>query len=419
MGLEQIINYLSIKKNNLINKSKSILPLGLSLFFYLSPFVQQDALAQEMEEESNSRHFVYGPERPMEFEVRGSYKLGDGFDEASIVGLVENQRGINYLISYKKRIGDIGDDKEIFAFGTRLFPFGDMGEFKVVFEDNPESVNSGFYFTYRNFFDNRYLKLRFGHEEVNPDSGDKKTANILSVRTEVTKKFELNMLVSNDNRNHETDSHFGFGTTFYFPNNFYLSANLTTTSNSAEDPTKTISIGRFASYHNEKLPTGFLTYRGNGTKAFYLAGFMFGGKQQFVRPAAIGMSEGFFFGSAALSELRNLRGMNDFGVFTTEYEIAEYVLFATYLDIDIPGTNLSTIVKGINFSFSPNLKSSDKNVHLDFAYGKEITPNFRTMNHDEDDFTSIGGGVSLGKLELGLSHILKSKEYSFGVRYQF
>ena len=120
--------------------------------------------------------------------------------------------------------------------------------------------------------------------------------------------------------------------------------------------------------------------------------------------------------SAALSELRNLRGMNDFGVFTTEYEIAKYVLFATYLDIDIPGTNLSTIVKQVNFSFSPDLKSfSDKRVHLDFAYGKEITPNFRTMNHDENDFTSIGGGVSLGKLELGLSHILNSKEYNFGV----
>ncbi len=414
--------------------SSSFLPIALlsAIFFLLSSFYNKETLAQEKKpEHKTTSTSMWGPQRPWEYEGIFSYTNNPEFSEYSLVGWGGNHRGKGFAGSLSRKIeSDVRSDE--LNLGVRQFPLvyipgtsetlADLletkGALRIQNDKNSSETDWAIYLTLRTFPFDRYVKAYYGHEIVDKSTGDNQRSDFLSVRTNINSFLDVLAVTSNVEEDNKQRTHLGGGMLFYFPGNFYTSLNLTRNSDKDQGDMTTISVGRYADYFGENFPTFFFTYRGDNQKGIYLGGLMIGGKQQFVKPAAVGIAEGFFSSSAALPDLKTLRRFEEFGVFSNDYEIAALVAFYTKFKTKIPGTGLNAGAEELDIYWTP--LEEFLGLHLDFALVEETSPNFREMKDDKKQYYIIGLGLWPHKnIEVLGSYTPKKQEISAAVHAKF
>lgn len=101
----------------------------------------------------------------------------------------------------------------------------------------------------------------------------------------------------------------------------------------SEDPqedVRTLAIGRWAPFRSDGLPSAVFVWKHRERYDFQLGGLFYGGNNLFVRPAAIGMTQGMFISSMALRENSELRQGQLMSI-TDDYRNADLTFFYVYL----------------------------------------------------------------------------------------
>ena len=435
--LEQIVK---TKKHNIIG-GQSVLSAALT-YALLNLFASSDQLATAQVQqpdtlkakptENHSQHSssIWGPSRPLSLDFRAGTYNNSSENGQSFVGIGEDHHGKLYLLQFTNTNSDAGDAATSLTGAARYFTLDDVLELKGVgtynFQDKLNDM--GVYATLRKTISGIKFKVRAGYEHSKPDLKGIDEVEMLAFRAKPSgfSFIEFNGLASQLSLHGDQQTDFGGGMTIYMPFNLYASANAIAPSKPREEgATKTLLFGRFAAYSGEKFPTGFLVYRGNNNKGFYLAGLAFGGAQQLVEPALIGMSvDGFFWGSGSLPALSDLRGMEDLaGAYSNDYEIGDFVVLGADFNTKILGTPLELGAREIDVYWSPKQikELSDVKFHIDASYSEEKIPDFRTFSNPPPKiYRNIGFGLSPSdKFYINAMHGVGNNHFKIGVRKKF
>lgn len=429
MAIDNLVQALESaeEKTGKISKRKwSLNSFYITLSTIIALSFGQKALAQHPTGNTGAKPVssMWGPSRPMTYEGILSGMLKSWKTDTTSTSIVlwgGNHRNKMGVLSYNKR-KEGGNESEELNLGIRSFPVGDLLEFKGAFRiqennfEGPSQRDHGLYVTLRDKdLLNRYVKVRAGHEVSDRTSEENQSSSFLNLRMNLISSLadiidiDLMGVASRVTEDGNSRTHSGLGVLTNFPGNFYASYGWTNNTNEEQGDMTTISVGRYAAFYGEKFPTFFLTYRGNNQKALYIGGLMIGGRQQFVKPAAYGITEGLFNSSVALPDLKNLRRFNEFAVFSNDYEIADLVAFYTNFTMDLfAGLKVGVEELDVYWTLPVNILEG---IHLDLAFVKETYPNMRTMQNVTDYHNRVGVGVLLTKnSELLFSYDVEREE---------
>ncbi|RJQ17134.1 hypothetical protein C4573_03715 [Candidatus Woesearchaeota archaeon] len=331
-----------------------------------------------------------------DLEIRGSLQP-ESFDHNSAGAIVQTYRGRAAL-----GILDISEEERTRLIGARLFPFDyfnnawrDFLEIQPVWTDHTDfketEIGKGLYATIRHYFGDHYLKVKVGAEQWRTDE---KQQNIHGyARFGITSDVDVMASAAK----YEENSPIGYGVMHYLPHNLEVMATGVRMNDSkekeyAKEFTMTVGIARHADYRKEKYPTGFLVWRTNEQSDFVFWG-LYQGNSQLVKPATVGIMEGMFYSAPLISDLRNLRQFNDFGVFSNDYENATWSFQGAYLDqAIIPQTDVKVGFIDGEVYYSP------KNFFVHGELTREVFPDFRNMSHTIDWYGKIGAGAKLSPI---------------------
>ena len=285
--------------------------------------------------------------------------------------------------------------------GAVLFPINDDDRFQHEIGGTYDklkdtSLYSKAFFSRVTFRPQSNLWFRFGYEyfdgytsgsRVNPYRN-----TILNSYYAVGKvslnNFSIMGLYGNGRIDDALNTRFGFAGIFEGPYNFFLLAGLIKSSESKED-VRTVAIGRSAPFRPDGLPGGIFIWKHKDNYDFQLGGIFWGKTNLFVKPAAIGMSQGMFISSAALRENTKLRQGKLMSI-TDDYRNSDITFFYVYLNQGIqiiPGNinhvgfkavQIIKIFNEIEFSFISNPV-------LGIFYNEETEPEYNPITRIFDD----------------------------------
>jgi len=181
-------------------------------------------------------------------------------------------------------------------------------------------------------------------------------------------------------------------------NTFFLGGKII--SDLEKDSTRTIGFGRWAPFRPDGLPSGIFIWKHRQDYDFQLGGIFWGKTNAFVRPAALGMTQGIFVSSMALIENSILR-QKQLMTITSDYRNSDFSIFYVYLKKGIeiiPGNvnyigfraiQLFKIFKNIKYSFI------SKPV-VGIFYNEETEPEFDHASRTFKDLNSTSISYQLG-----------------------
>jgi hypothetical protein len=118
-----------------------------------------------------------------------------------------------------------------------------------------------------------------------------------------------------------------------------------------EESVRTLAIGRWAPFRPDGIPSAFFIWKHRNQYDFQLGGLFYGRTNFFVRPAALGMSQGMFISSLALRENSELR-QGQLMTITDDYRNADFTFFYVYMNQAIvmsPGMVNHVAVRAFQF----------------------------------------------------------------------
>ncbi len=364
---------------------------------------------------SDSRYSVFGEPMPAIWEFQLSNMKEDGQNISSFNFYKKDQR--NKTLFFKIANNNLNNTSEVrvkeITGGAILFPINDDDRFQLELGGTYDviknkSLPSKAFFSRATYRPQSNLWFRFGSEYYDGYAGSRSpySGKILNSNYFVGKfsvsSFSLMGLIGKGKINNLMNTRFGFAGIVEGPfNTFVLGGYIKSTDK--KENVRTLAVGRWAPYRPDGLPSSIFFWKHKDNYDFQLGGLFWGEKNLFVRPAAIGMSQGMFISSTALRENSELRQGQLMSI-TDDYRNADITIFYVYLDQSIqmmPGKlnhvgfraiELFKVFDKVSFSFL------SKPV-LGIFYNEETNPEFNITTHSLDDkqksFFSFQAGLTI------------------------
>ena len=391
---------------------KTRLLLTLVILSLLISFSFGQGVHSHRQRNTDPRHSVFGPPCAPEWEFQLSSLEDDGEPVSSFNFYRKDHR--NKTLFLKLMDNGLNNRSEFrvrqLSGGALLFPYKNDDRFQIdvggtydVLKDT--SLTNKILFSRVTFRPKRYLWFRLGYESFNgfipgypAPFQEYNMSSGYFVGKLAFRGLSFSGLIGNAKNDDVTNTRYGFGTTVNGPLNTFLFGGYIRSSISEEN-TRTLAFGRWAPFRPDGLPSGFFFWKHKENYDFNLSGILWGKKNLFVRPAALGMTQGIFISSAALRENSDLR-RGQLMTITDDYRNADISLFYVYLNKGIevmPGAISHVGFRAVQlFYFISDIKFSPV---LGVFYNEETEPAFDPMAHSFYDktinFWSLQFGVTL------------------------
>lgn len=359
------------------------------------------------------RHSIYGSIQPTVWEFQlGAWSYNN--EIASAFNFYsKNQRNKTFFMRYTNN----GlDNRSLFKVkqltsGVVLFPYKDDDRFRVDFGGTYDiitdtSLTNKTVFSRVTFRPHKLLWFRIGFESITGyKSGHltryKKTnenASYFVGKFENT-RFSLIALAGTGENNNNPRNRYGSAGLIKGPFNTYFLGGYIKSDNTLEN-VRTLSIGRWASFRPDGIPSGFVIWKHKDNYDFQLGGILWGKTNLFVRPAALGMTQGILISSLALRDNSLLR-QGQLMTITDDYRYADNSFFYVYLNQGIeiiPGSLNNISLKAIRFYkiFSKIKFSSISNPVAGIFYDEETKPDYNPITSSFKDKTTTFFAFQIG-----------------------
>jgi hypothetical protein len=397
-------------------KTFYILPL---LFISLSTFIfsQDEHTPKKLNEDI--RYSVFGPPRPAVWEFQLSYLKEDSENISLFNFYRKDQR--NKTLFFKIANNGLNNRNELrvkeATGGAVLFPINDDDRYQLdiggtydVIKDT--SLHEKSVFSRITLRPQPNLWFRVGYEYFDgfiPSGSSLFKKTVLNSYYAVGKfsisAFSLVALAGRGRIDERINNRFGLAGIIEGPyNTFFLGGYIKSTEH--KENVRTLAVGRYAPFRPDGLPSAFFIWKHKENYDFQLGGIFWGGNNLFVKPAAIGMSQGIFISSAALRENSKLRQTQLMSI-TDDYRNSDITMFYVYLDQGIemiPGKLNHVGFRAIQLYkiFSEISFSVITNPVLGLFYNEEILPEYspalRSFSDVKSTFWSFQTGVTVSNV---------------------
>lgn len=290
------------------------------------------------------RYSVFGPPRPPVWEFQLSY-LNEGTANISSFNFYRKDQR-NKTLFFKISDNGLNNRNEFrvqeLTGGAVLFPINDDDRYQLDIGGTYDKMKNASIYS-KAFFSRITLRpqtnlwFRVGIEYFDGSTTGHNTlyrntilnSFYLAGKVNVS-KFSLVGLLGTGKIDDAVNTRFGFAGIFEGPFNTFLLGGYIK-SNEAKENVRTIAIGRSAPFRPDGLPAAVFIWKHKDNYDFQLGGIFYGGNNLFVRPAAIGMSQGMFISSTALRENSELRQGQLMSI-TDDYRNSDVTMFYVYLD---------------------------------------------------------------------------------------
>lgn len=387
----------------------------LLLSFLAIPFLTAGIAQGTQTNTSNDlTHSVFGPPISPIWEFQLGYLKENGQNISSFNFYRKDQR--NKTLFFKIANNNLNNRNEFrvkeITGGAVLFPINDddhlqldLGGTYDVAKDT-SLAGKAFYsrITYR---PQPNLWFRFGSEYFDGYTLGHSYRNTILNSNYLVGRYSLSPvsvigLIGNGKIDNALNTRFGFAGIVEGPFNTFALAGYIKSSEEKEN-VRTLAVGRWAPFRPDGLPSAIFFWKHKDNYDFQLGGIFFGGNNLFVRPAAIGMTQGMFISSTALRENSKLRQGQLMSI-TDDYRNADVTLFYVYLEQAIemiPGSVNHVGFKAVQlFKIFNELKFSifTKPV-VGLFYNEETEPSFNPRTRRFVDvgssFWSFQAGLTL------------------------
>lgn len=389
--------------------------LLLLLFFSIITICSAQTEHTRPSGNDDSRYSVFGPPMPSTWEFQLATLKEDGQNISSFNFYKKDQR--NKTLFFKVANNNLNNRNELrvkeITGGAVLFPVNDDdrlqldlgGTYDVI--KNTSLPGKAFYsrITYRpqsNFW------FRVGSEYFDGYAGSHSPYRNTILNSNyfvgkfVVSSFSLVGLIGKGKIDNLMNTRYGFAGIIEGPFNTFALGGYIKSSEQKEN-VRTLAVGRWAPYRPDGLPSSFFIWKHKENYDFQLGGLFWGEKNLFVRPAAIGMSQGMFISSTALRENSELRQGQLMSI-TDDYRNADITLFYVYLDQGIqmgPGK-----LNHVGFRAIELFKVFDKarfsflsKPVIGIFYNEETGPEFNMVTHSfvdkQNSFFSFQAGLTI------------------------
>lgn len=333
--------------------------LGLSIKHTAIAQEQNPALKDSLSQQINShqrdvdpRYSVFGPPQPAIWKFQLGHMNSDNKGVSSFNFYRKDQRDRTLFFT----IIDNGLDNtnqyrvQQLSGGMILFPFNDDdryqfdlgGTFDKIKETNLHNAIFFSRFTYR---PNAELWIRLGYEYYDGhklghsgNSYDNSTLSSYYFAAKYRMNFFSPIVVFGGGKaDKNINNRFGGGLLVNGPLESYVFGGYIKSTDDIEN-TRTLAIGRWAPFRPDGLPSGFFVWKHKSDYDFQLGGILFGNRNRFVQPAAVGMLTGMFVSSITL-RVNSLLRQRKLMAITDDYENSDYTFFYVHLNQKITSTN--------------------------------------------------------------------------------
>ncbi len=342
---------------------------------------------------TDPRHSIYGPVRPTVWEFQIGFWSFDNEMVSAFDFYSKNQRNKTFFMRYKNN----GlDNRSLFKVnqltgGVVLFPYKDDDRFRVEFGGTYDtiidtSLTNKAVFSRITFRPHNLLWFRVGYESmagyINGYSTHYKKTNENAsyfVGKYENTRFALIALTGTGEIDNNSRIRYGSAGVIKGPLNTFFLGGYIKSDNTLEN-VRTLAIGRWAPFRPDGLPSGFAIWKHKDNYDFQLGALFWGKMNLFVRPAALGMTQGIFISSMALRDNSQLR-QGQLMTITDDYRNADNSLF--YINLNqsieiIPGNVNNVGLKAIQYYkiFTKIKFVNILNPVVGIFYNEETTPEF-------------------------------------------
>ena len=341
------------------------------------------------------RYSVFGPPRPAFYEFQLSL-MNHGAERVSSFNLYRKDQR-NKTLFFKLSDNDLNNRSEFrvqeVTGGAILFPFNDDDRYQCdiggTFDQiKGTTVSEKALFSRFTIRPQASLWFRVGYEffdgftpgsSANPYRATSTTSVYLAGRTTLDPLAVIGVVGRSDGDGARR-VRFGGAAVVEGPMNFFVMGGYIR-SDAAKENVRTLSIGRWAPFRPDGTPSAIFIWKHRDQYDFQLGGLFYGGNNLFVRPAALGMSQGMFISSLALRENSELR-QGQLMTITDDYRNADFTFFYVYLNQGvemIPGMVNHISVRAFEFFkiFSQTEALLFSKPVIGLFYNEETTPEFR------------------------------------------
>jgi len=389
---------------------------------------------------SDSRYSVFGPPTPAMWEFQLATLKEDGQNISSFNFYKKDQR--NKTLFFKIANNNLNNRNEMrvkeITGGAILFPVNDDDRLQLELGGTYDvtkntSLPGKAFYSRITFRPQSNLWFRVGSEYFDGYTGSHSPYRTTILNSNyfvgkfVVSSFSLIGLVGKGKIDNVLNTRYGVAGIAEGPFNTFVLAGYIKSTEEKEN-VRTLAIGRWAPYRPDGLPSSIFVWKHKENYDFQLGGLFWGEKNLFVRPAAIGMSQGMFISSTALRENSELRQGQLMSI-TDDYRNADITLFYVYLDQAIqmiPGKlnhvgfraiELFKVFEKARFSFL------SKPV-IGIFYNEETNPEFNMASYSfvdkKNSFFSFQAGLTIAdNFILNAIHVPQKSEWTVALSFVY
>lgn len=340
----------------------SIIGLIFGLFLILPLYGQEkksDKNKKKVPESDHShkrntdpKHSVFGSPSSPEWKLQLAYDHRNNEDISAFSFFRKDQRGKTIFFSLLDNSFDKTNQYRVqqISGGMSLFPFNNDDRYQLDIGTTYERIKDSALdnlilfsrFTWR---PNKYLWMRVGFEHYDGhflEHSENSYAGSSLSSYYIAAKFNFGLIspiavFGRGILNGKENNRYGGGALLKGPySTFIFGGHIN--SNDKSENVNTFAIGRWAPFRPDGLPSGIFVWKHKDDYDFQLGGIFFGRRNNFVRPAAIGMITGMFISNMTLrvnSHLRQKRLMT----VSESYQDADISIFYIHLNQNITPTS--------------------------------------------------------------------------------
>ncbi|MEN8154406.1 MAG: hypothetical protein ABFR75_10330 [Acidobacteriota bacterium] len=294
---------------------------------------------------TDPKHSVYGPPGSQEWKLQLAYDHRSNEGVSAFSFFRKDQRGKTIVFSLLDNSFDSTNQYRVqqISGGMSLFPFNDDDRYQVDIGTTYDRIkdstlNNIALFSRFTWRPNKFLWMRVGFEhydghflEHSENSYGESSLSSYYLAAKLNFGFISPIAVFGrgilDGRE---NNRFGGGALLKGPYSTFLFGGHIRSDDESEN-VNTFAIGRWAPFRPDGLPSGIFVWKHKDDYDFQLGGIFFGSRNNFVRPAAIGMITGMFISNMTLrvnSHLRQKRLMT----VSESYGDADISIFYVHLN---------------------------------------------------------------------------------------